>query len=288
MESCLTIAAILTTKTPFVSPRDKRDEAREARTSFHSPDGDLVLDGTAFDQWKEMSQAMRYKDLQEWSSNKFLSLQTLRDIDSTRRQLLDSLIETGLLPPGYSANSAPNRRRKSSPMLIRALIAGALNPQIARIQMPDKKYIASMSGAKELDPEAKTIKYFNEGNVRVFVHPSSVLFDAQGFSGAAAFMSFFTTMETSKVFIRDLTPLNAYGLLLFGGPIEVDTSGAGILVDGWLRLRGWARIGVLASRLRALLDDELRRRIDSPASGKDDVALFDIVRHLVELNGQDK
>ena len=58
-----------------------------------------------------------------------------------------------------------------------------------------------MTGAKELDPEAETIKYFNEDNVCLFVHPSSVLFDAQGFSGAAAFVSFFTTMETTKVFV---------------------------------------------------------------------------------------
>ena len=95
-------------------------------------------------------------------------------------------------------------------------------------------------------------------------------------------------METSKTFIRDLTPLNAYGLLLFGGPIEVDTSGAGLVVDGWLKLRGWARIGVLASRLRVLVDDELRRRIDSSSSQVPGGSLFDIVRHLVELNGQDK
>ncbi|EXJ84540.1 hypothetical protein A1O3_05209 [Capronia epimyces CBS 606.96] len=289
LEPCLTVAAILTTKSPFASPRDKRDEAKQARTSFPVSDGDLLLDGAAFEQWKDLSSSLGYRDLQEWCSAKFLSQQTLRDIDSTRRQLLDSLIETGLLPAGYRADSSSshNHNRRNT-MLLRALIAGALNPQIARIQMPDKKYIASMTGAKELDPDARTIKYFNEENGRVFVHPSSVLFDAQGYSGAAAFVSYFAKMETSKTFIRDLTPLNSYALLLFGGPIEVQTSGAGILVDGWLKLRGWARIGVLVSRLRALLDEQLRKRIDTPSAVGDDGGLFDIVRHLVELNGQDK
>jgi hypothetical protein len=226
--------------------------------------------------------------MQEWCSDRFLSQQTLRDIDSTRRQLVDALTEAGLLPANYSTRKAAFNQHNDNPMLLRALIAGALQPQIARIQMPDKKYIASMSGAKELDPEAKTIKYFNQENGRVFVHPSSVVFNAQGFAGAASFMSYFTKMETSKTFIRDLTPFNTYGLLLFGGPIEVDTSGAGLTVDGWLKLRGWARIGVLASRLRALLDDDLRKRIDSPGMVDQDAELFDIVRKLVELNGQDK
>ena len=288
VEPCLTIAAILTTKSPFVSPRGKRDEAKEARMSFSTSDGDLLLDCSAFEQWKELSSASRYRDVQDWCSSKFLSQPTLRDIDSTRRQLVDSLIEAGLLPVNYSAEASASGRWKDNTMLLRALIAGALNPQIARIQMPDKKYIASMSGAKELDPDAKTIKYFNEENGRVFVHPSSVLFDAQGFSGNAAFVSYFTKMETSKTFVRDLTPLNAYALLLLGGPIEVDTSGQGVIVDGWLRLKGWARIGVLASRLRALLDDELRRRIDFPSDAGDGSGLFDLVRHLVELNGQDR
>ncbi|KIY01334.1 uncharacterized protein Z520_02886 [Fonsecaea multimorphosa CBS 102226] len=292
-ESCLTIAAILATKSPFVSPRDKRDEAKDARLSMTASDGDLIVDYRAFEMWKELSATSRYRDVQNWCSSKFLSPQTLRDIDSTRQQLLDSLIETGLLPANYNRDSSAYNRQKSNIMLLRAIIAGALSPQIARIQMPDKKYIASMSGAKELDPDAKTIKYFNEENGRVFVHPSSVLFDAQGFSGNASFVSYFTKMETSKTFIRDLTPLNAYGLLLFGGPIEVDILGRGVVVDGWMKLKGWARIGVLASRLRALLDDELRRRIDSPRHvAGDDVGdkggIIDIVRHLVEFNGQDR
>ncbi|KIW98117.1 uncharacterized protein Z519_01701 [Cladophialophora bantiana CBS 173.52] len=293
VEPCLTIAAILATKSPFISSRDKRDEAKEARLSFSASDGDLIADYRACEQWKEISATSRYGEVRNWCSSKWLSQHILRDIDSTRRQLLDSLIETGLLAASYNSDSSLHNRQKSNIMLLRAIVAGALNPQIARIQMPDKKYIASMSGAKELDPDAKTIKYFNEENGRVFVHPSSVLFDAQGFSGNANFVSYFAKMETSKTFIRDLTPLNPYGLLLFGGPIEVDITGRGVIVDGWLRLRGWARIGVLASRLRALLDDELRRRIDSPAGragveGEDNGEIFDIVRHLVEFNGQDR
>ena len=288
VEPCLTIAAILTTRSPFVSPRDKRNEAKEARMSFSTSDGDLMLDCAAFGRWKELFSTPHTRDVQAWCSSKFLSQQTLRDIDSTRRQLLDSLIEAGLLPPNHSVEDPTLNHGERHSLLLRALIAGALNPQIARIQMPDKKYIASMSGAKELDPDAKTIKYFNEENGRVFVHPSSVLFDAQGFSGEAAFVSYFTKMETTKTFVRDLTPLNAYALLLFGGPIEVDTSGQGVTVDGWLRLKSWARIGVLASRLRALLDDQLRRRIDSPNDAGDDYGLFDIVRRLVEFNGQDR
>lgn len=68
----------------------------------------------------------------------------------------------------------------------------------------------------------------------------------------------------------------------------MDTHGHGLIVDGWLRIRGWARIGVLVSRLRTLLDDALRRRIDQPDVYSSDDHLINIVRRLVQLNGQDQ
>ena len=70
--------------------------------------------------------------------------------------------------------------------------------------------------------------------------------------------------------------------------MTLDTLGRGLIVDGWLRLRGWARIGVLVSRLRGMLDDVLARKIDEPEldlSGNEVVAA---VMHLVELDGLDQ
>jgi ATP-dependent RNA helicase DHX57 len=68
----------------------------------------------------------------------------------------------------------------------------------------------------------------------------------------------------------------------------LDTHGSGLLVDGWLRLRGWARIGVLVSRLRILLDEALRKRVDNPHILATDDGVIGVVRRLVEFNGQDQ
>lgn len=104
------------------------------------------------------------------------------------------------------------------------------------------------------------------------------------------YMSYFNKMATSKVFIRDLTPFNAYTALLFGGPIALDTLGRGLLVDGWLRLRGWARIGVLVGRLRGMLEEVLARKIDEPGMelGGSENEVVEYVVRLVELNGMDQ
>ncbi|KAI4120701.1 MAG: hypothetical protein LQ338_006825 [Usnochroma carphineum] len=288
-EACLTIAAILTAKSPFVSPQNKRDESKAARSSFAPNQGDLLCDLRAYEAWSNLKPQSTFRDLRIWCEQNLLSSQTLNDISSNRSQYLSSLQDAGFLPANYNPDRHSSlNAHNSNPALLRALIAGSFNPQIARIDLPDKKYANSSSGAIELDPEARTIKFFNEDNGRVFVHPSSTLFDAQSFVGNSVYMSYFNKMATSKVFIRELTPFNAYTLLLFGGPIVLDTLGRGLVVDGWLRLKGWARIGVLVSRLRMMLDEVLARKVEDPGIDVTGSEVVGIVRKLVEFDGMDR
>ena len=288
LEACLTIAAILTVKSPFVSPQSKREESKAARMTFAPSHGDLICDLRAYEEWSSRRSSSNYRDVKYWCDQKYLSSRILDDISSNRSQYLSSLKEAGFLLATYHPTThASLNSQNSNTALIRAMIAGAFNPQVARIDFPDKKYAPSMSGAVELDPEARTIKFFNQENGRVFVHPGSTLFDAQTFPGGALYLSYFHKMETKKLFVRELTPFNVYSLLLFSGPITLDTLGRGLIVDGWLRLRGWARIGVLVSRLRMMLDEVLARKIDDPLVdlGGDEVVA--VVRRLVEFDGLD-
>lgn len=63
--------------------------------------------------------------------------------------------------------------------------------------------------------------------------------------------------------------------------------GRGLIVDGWLRLRGWARIGVLISRLRSLVDNIIAQKIDNPLLDLRSNEVVRIVTRLVELDGLD-
>ena len=288
-EVCLTMAAILTVRSPFVSPQSKRDESKASRASFGNNQGDLLCDARAYEIWTEKKEQMRYRDLRQWCDDNYLSVQTLNDIHSNRVQYLSALKDTAFLPWGYRADTqSPLNAHNANDPLIRALIAGAFSPQITRIDFPDKKFANSVSGAVEVDPEARTIKFFDEHSGRVFVHPSSTLFGAQGFVSGTAYLSFFSKMETSKIFIRELTPLNVFSLLMFSGPITLDTQGRGLLVDGWIKIRGWARIGVLVSRLRKMLDQALAEKIENPGLDISGQEVVNIVRRLVELDGMDR
>ncbi|KAI0427443.1 DEAD/DEAH box helicase [Xylaria sp. FL1042] len=285
LDDSITIAAILSTKSPFNSPSDKRDAAKEARMRFAKGDGDLLTDLRAFQQWHAMvQQRTPPRQVRSFCDENFLSYHTLSDISTTRTQYYSALTEIGIV--STTTTQTPEAATISMPLL-RALTASAFTPQIARIQFPDKKFAASISGAVELDPEARTIKYFTQENGRVFIHPSSALFDSQGFTGNAAFVSYFTMISTSKVFIRDLTPFNAFTLLLFSGAIELDTLGRGLVVDGWLRLRGWARLGVLVSRLRGMVDNVIAMKVNNPQIDVRDNEVIRMAAKLIEFDGLD-
>jgi ATP-dependent RNA helicase DHX57 len=172
---------------------------------FSTGDGDPLTDLNAFQQWHKMQQArMPQRLVREFCDDNFLSYLTLSDIATTRVQYYAALAEIGIVEP-RAAVDEPFGRDQTSSTLLRALVASAFSPQIARIQLPDKKFASSMTGAVELDPEARMIKYFTEESGRVFIHPSSTLFGSQGFSGHAVFMAYFTKIATSKIFLRDLT-----------------------------------------------------------------------------------
>ena len=292
LENCLTIAAILTVRSPFVSPQHTRDEAKTVRLSFARNHGDLVGDLMAYEQWNQRRKADTSATTKRWCEENYLSTQTLFDITSNKMQFQSALKDAGFLSANYGLSDTSFTILNSNNQdlsLLRSLIAGSFSPQIARIAFPDKKYAASVSGAVELDPEARTIKYFTQDTGRVFIHPSSTLFEAQTFPGSSSYLSFFSKMATSKQFIRDLTPFNVYALLMFAGTVRIDTLGRGLVVDGWLRVRGWARIGVLIGRLRVILDHALEAKLENPADeAKDVVEITDLVRRLIQYCGMDR
>jgi len=71
----------------------------------------------------------------------------------------------------------------------------------------------------------------------------------------------------NKVYLRDVTEVPLYALLLFGGHITVDHVRGGLTVggrtEGTMRLRTWPRIAILVQQLRRLLDAALLRAFDS-------------------------
>jgi hypothetical protein len=299
---------------------DKRDEVKQVRFEFAPGQGDLLSDLRAFETWRCNQRQMSERDLRAWCQERFLSIQTLREVESNRAQLASSLKEQGFLPLDYAPRTSPaTTAAPSSPLnahgdnnaLLRALLCAAMHPQIQRVAFPATRFAASHTGSVALDPEARAIKYFDAAGARGFVHPGSACFDAprgwasdvrflavwervrvggQGGGAAGAAAQQQQLQDRGRTYLRGVTPCNTFSVLMFAGPLAVDTMGRGMLVDGWIRVRGWARIGVLVARLRGLLDRVLERKVDEPMRvlSPSELRVLDLVRRLVERDGMDR
>ncbi|KAL8829617.1 MAG: hypothetical protein Q9191_001910, partial [Dirinaria sp. TL-2023a] len=62
LEACLTIAAVLTVKSPFVSPQNKREESKASKAAFGPDQGDLICDLRAFEAWAVVKERSSYRD----------------------------------------------------------------------------------------------------------------------------------------------------------------------------------------------------------------------------------
>lgn len=59
-------------------------------------------------------------------------------------------------------------------------------------------------------------------------------------------------------------------------------------MDGWLRLKGWARIGVLVSRLRLMLDHLLACKVGEPSLDMSETQIVKLVTKMVTFDGLDR
>lgn len=99
LDVTLTIAAILSSKSPFSAPFGQRAQAQNAKMLFRRGDSDLLTVYNAYLAWKRVCQSNSGsgKEFQFCRKN-FLSQPTLANIEDLKGQLLVSLADSGFLP----------------------------------------------------------------------------------------------------------------------------------------------------------------------------------------------
>jgi ATP-dependent RNA helicase DHX29 len=146
VDVAITIAAILSSKSPFLTPMGSRQRADLARLTFKRGDSDLLTAYNAYKTWKNVCQTPGSSEMSFCHKN-FLSSQNLANIEDLKSQLLSSLVDAGFvqLPPderralsryrntrfrsfvsfpaSYDANS-------NNDALINSVIAAAFYPKI--------------------------------------------------------------------------------------------------------------------------------------------------------------
>lgn len=269
-------------RSPFLridAPRRRRDADIDERTAIEDMkkenvlkersalfttvgNSDHALLAAVFLQWSECATGGGAR--KRYCESLGLSFNGMRDIADLVRQLDSSLRSAGF------ASSQESNRHSGSWRIVRTCCVSALAPsQLVKVVRPATKYHETAEGAKELDGEARGLKFFirtdssEAREERVFIHPSSANFATGSFS--CPWLVYHSLVRTSKAFLRDVTESSSYGLLLFGGGLEVQASKDIIVVDGWANLSANARIGSLVGGLRKKMDELLLKKVAEPS-----------------------
>ncbi|KAJ3498286.1 hypothetical protein NLG97_g1245 [Lecanicillium saksenae] len=261
LDVALTIAAILSSKSPFSAPFAQRQQADNARAAFRRADSDLLTVYNAYLGWKKTCQSNSGigKEMQFCRKN-FLSQQTLSNIEDLKGQLLVSLADSGFLPLTDEERKALSRQRFSG--------RGRRQQQFfeipGRVNMHSDNDVVSASVVawsfypKLLvrdTPGSKGVRNIGN-NQSISIHPSSVNrghFDLK-------WLSYYNIMQSKSVYrAHETTATDPFAIALLCGDVRIDMFAGVIILDGnrgRFAVPDWKTmlaIKVIRTRLRELL-----------------------------------
>ncbi|RYO78491.1 hypothetical protein DL766_002438 [Monosporascus sp. MC13-8B] len=225
LDMAITVAAILSSKSPFSAPFGQRTQADQARKAYRRGDSDLLTVYNAYLGWKKVCQTSGH-DFQYCKKN-FLSPQTLSNIEDLKGQLLVSLVDSGFLQLTDEERRTLNRLRYSSRRRQFYELPQRVNTN------SDNDVISSSVIAWSFYP--KLLVRENKGfrnvgnNQSISLHPSSV---NKGHM-ELKWLSYYHIMQ-SKQFLNahETTAVEGFPLALLCGDARIDMYAGVIVLDG--------------------------------------------------------
>jgi len=239
-----------------------------------------------------------------FSQENFLGQKTLQMISQMKHQFVELLASIGFVPnqlkardldraargkggadavmavtgPAINANNDNNR-------VVSAVLCSALYPNIVKVLTPEQKYMATATGAMAKPPRPEDLKFKTAEDGYVNIHPGSATAKVTRFE--TPYLVFHEKVKTSRVFVREVSMVPMYPLVLFGGTsMEVVMHRGQFVVsleEGWMKfITDTHQIAELLKEIRVELDNVLEDKIATPErdllSGPSNAVIQTIVR----------
>ncbi|ORZ13412.1 P-loop containing nucleoside triphosphate hydrolase protein [Lobosporangium transversale] len=278
LDPILTIAAMLSFKSPFVTPFGAEDEADAAKAKFKLADSDMLTWYNAYLGWRQSyQQHQKMGGIYDYCRKNFLSHQNLSMVEDMKRQFLEFLIGTGFVQVDAETKRELNKERfnqkitfcpviqeynvyqRSIPVLNAAITAG----MYPKVMMRNDQMKAYVTGPKQ---------------ETVWIHPSSVNFTKGGAGAALAtaaaagqdlspWFVFNSLVKSTRMYVWESCRIGQFPLVLFGGELSVKHHAKLVTVDKWIQFKCHAKTAVVFKMMREELEKILRKRIDEPEKG---------------------
>ncbi|XP_041014528.1 DExH-box ATP-dependent RNA helicase DExH7, chloroplastic isoform X1 [Juglans microcarpa x Juglans regia] len=303
----LSISAFLSYKSPFVYPKDERQNVERAKLvllndkiggSSDSDDADRQSDHllmmAAYRKWEKSLREKGAKAAQNFCNSNFLSSSVMYMIRDMRIQFGSLLADIGLinLPKKYQVQgqkkedfdswfsdaSQPFNKYSCYSSVVKAILCAGLYPNVAATE---QGITATALGnlKQSIGPVTQDRPVWYDGRREVHIHPSSINSNLKAFR--YPFLVFLEKVETNRIFIRDSSVISTYSILLFGGSINIQHQTGLVVIDGWLKLTAAAQIAVLFKELRLTLHSLLKELIRKPVNAT--VVDNEVIGSMIQL-----
>ena len=252
LDFALTVAAALSSKSPFLSPMHAKKQADSVRLGFKRGDSDPLTTYHAYCAWRKICTTSAMPEYQFCNKN-FLSSQNLDNIEDLKAQLLTALVDAGFvhltpMEKGALAKVRPGSRQRNFVTMPPRYCRGEKNDLIASTVLAWSFY-------------PKLVKKDGKGwrnvanNQTLGLHPTSV--NKWNIHPDIKYLSFYSIMQSSSRFTnaQESSAVPEFALVLLAGDAVFNTYAGVILIDGnrlRFKVNDWRTLIVLKTLRRKL------------------------------------
>ncbi|KAL2162528.1 hypothetical protein VTH06DRAFT_7442 [Thermothelomyces fergusii] len=259
LDMAITVAAILSSKSPFVAPFGQRNQADSVRRGFRKGDSDLLTVYNAYTAWKRVCQSATSGGAEyQFCRRNFLSPQVLADIEDLKGQLLVAVADSGFLQLTdaerqalYKLRFGGRRRHQAFYDIPKRVDSNSDNEVVAQSVIAWSFYPKLLVR----DPGSKGLRNIGN-NQSISLHPSSV---NKGHNDLR-WLSYYNIMQSKSFYnAHETTAADPFAIALLCGDVRADMYAGVFVLDGnraRFSVPDWKTmlvIKVLRARLREML-----------------------------------
>ena len=277
IDSVLTIAAGLSSQSPFSTFVTDAAVAKAKQRAFADPESDFITYCNVWDAYCKAASKSSSTG-RKFCRDNYLNYAALREIGDARRQFLDLLCKIGFLDqravmPNRSSfdwmalKECSYNKHANKTELVHAVICAGLYPHVAHLEQP-------AAGGYSMWHKQE----------RLYFHNTSVNSSKKRFLNSENWVCFFEKFGTpNRTSVSTTCFVHPFALLLFGGSVDVKYTERLVVVDDWMKIGMAAQIGVILRELRKQVDILLQKMIEQADSSELDKPASDMVEGIINI-----